>query len=153
MNKYDLAHQFANVIKQTFIYIQNKAGKNDKLRFDKKHLEVRMFRVRSVPPRYGAYPLLLHTIMHHHASCTRSEGASKRSFPQGDNETRASPPVGELQRAVRRDGRLHRFGALSGTSYVTNHTRIYPASHRACLICTARYRPVGRAVPGSSSKT
>ena len=66
MNKYDLAHQFANVIKQMLIYIQNKTGTKDKLKFGLKQLKVRMFRVRYVPPRYCSFPTVM-TSPHNHA--------------------------------------------------------------------------------------
>lgn len=54
-NKYDLAHQFANVIKQMFVYIKNRTGDGAKLRFNANKLAVRFVSCQYVSYRDSTF--------------------------------------------------------------------------------------------------
>ena len=58
MNKYDLAHQFANVIKQIFLYIKNRAGESANLKFGAMHLKVRFVLFQYVPYRRSTFHIV-----------------------------------------------------------------------------------------------
>ena len=66
-NKYDLAHQFANVIKHVFVYIKNKTGEKAKLKFGTKHLAVRFVLFQYVSCRGSTFRIV--TVRSFHLNC------------------------------------------------------------------------------------